>query len=89
MKATPSLLLSFACAAVSLSLSAQQPSTPPTWQPHVDAVEPLTGKQKWRVPLTDHQIWSAMLATGGNLLFTGKETGEFDQERARLQDLQR
>ena len=23
------------------------------------------------------QIWSAMLATGGGLLFTGKETGEF------------
>ena len=26
---------------------------------------------------TDHQYWSAMLATGGGLLFTGKETGEF------------
>ena len=52
---------------------------PPTGEPigHVDAIDPLTGKQKWRVPLTDHQYWSAMLATGGGLLFTGKETGEF------------
>jgi alcohol dehydrogenase (cytochrome c) len=44
---------------------------------HVDAIDPLTGKQKWRVPLTDFQNWSAMLATGGGLLFTGRETGEF------------
>ena len=44
---------------------------------HIDAVDPLTGKQKWRVPLMDNQIWSPMLATGVNLLFTGKETGEF------------
>src|SRR5258708_671570 len=44
---------------------------------HVDAIDPLTGKQRWRVPLTDHQYWSAMLATGSGLLFTGKETGEF------------
>jgi alcohol dehydrogenase (cytochrome c) len=44
---------------------------------HVDAIEPLTGKQRWRVPLTDHPHWSAMLSTGGGLLFTGKMTGEF------------
>src|SRR5262249_59186515 len=44
---------------------------------HVDAIDPLTGKPKWRVPLTDNPQWSAMLATGGGLLFTGKETGEF------------
>jgi alcohol dehydrogenase (cytochrome c) len=37
----------------------------------------LTGKQRWRVPLTDHPHWSAMLSTGGGLLFTGKMTGEF------------
>ena len=29
------------------------------------------------MPLMDFQIWSAMLSTGGGLLFTGKETGEF------------
>ena len=44
---------------------------------YIDAIDPLTGKAKWRVPLTDHPIWSAMLATAGGLLFTGKETGEF------------
>jgi alcohol dehydrogenase (cytochrome c) len=44
---------------------------------HIDAIDPLTGEQKWRVPLMDFQIWSAMLATGSGLLFTGKETGEF------------
>ncbi len=44
---------------------------------HIDAIDPLTAEKKWRVPLTDFQIWSAMLATGGGLLFTGKTTGEF------------
>ncbi len=44
---------------------------------HVEAIDPLTGKAKWRVPLTDNQNWSAMLATGGGLLFNGKHTGEF------------
>jgi alcohol dehydrogenase (cytochrome c) len=44
---------------------------------HIEAIDPLTAKAKWRVPLPDYQIWSAMLATGGGLLFTGKSTGEF------------
>jgi alcohol dehydrogenase (cytochrome c) len=44
---------------------------------HIEAIDPLTAEKKWRVPLADFQIWSAMLATGGELLFTGKETGEF------------
>src|SRR5262249_2781043 len=44
---------------------------------HVDAIEPLTAKQRWRAPLFDNPHWSAILATGGGLLFTGKETGEF------------
>ncbi len=43
---------------------------------HIEAIDPLTGEKKWRVPLMDFQIWSAMLASG-ELLFTGKETGEF------------
>src|ERR1044072_2742512 len=43
---------------------------------HIEAIDPLTAEKKWRVPLTDFQIWSAMLASG-DLLFTGKETGEF------------
>lgn len=44
---------------------------------HVDAIDPLTGKQRWRMPLYDHPQWSAIIATAGGLLFTGKETGEF------------
>jgi alcohol dehydrogenase (cytochrome c) len=44
---------------------------------HIEAIDPLTGEKKWRMPLMDFQIWSGMLATGGDLLFTGKETGEF------------
>src|SRR5438093_1056490 len=44
---------------------------------HIDAIDPLTAEKKWRVPLMDFQIWSAMLATGGGLLFTGNTTGEF------------
>jgi alcohol dehydrogenase (cytochrome c) len=44
---------------------------------HMEAIDPLTAQKKWRTPLMDFQIWSAMLATGGGLLFTGKETGEF------------
>ncbi len=44
---------------------------------HIEAIDPMTAKPKWRVPLQDYQIWSAMLATGGGLLFNGKSTGEF------------
>jgi alcohol dehydrogenase (cytochrome c) len=44
---------------------------------HMEAIDPLTAQKKWRTPLMDFQIWSAMLATGGGLLFTGRETGEF------------
>jgi len=44
---------------------------------HVDAIEPLTAKHKWRTPIMDIPHYSAMLATAGGLLFTGKETGEF------------
>ncbi len=44
---------------------------------HVDAIDPLTGTQKWRAPIYDIPHYSAVLATAGGLLFTGKETGEF------------
>ena len=44
---------------------------------HIEAIDPLTAKPKWRVPVKDYQIASAMLATGGGLLFSGKHTGEF------------
>jgi alcohol dehydrogenase (cytochrome c) len=44
---------------------------------YVDAINPLTGEPRWRAPLLDHPHWSSIVATGGGLLFTGKETGEF------------
>jgi len=44
---------------------------------HIEAIDPLTGKAVWRTPLYGQMIASAMLATGGGLLFTGKHTGEF------------
>jgi alcohol dehydrogenase (cytochrome c) len=44
---------------------------------HVEALDPLTGKPKWRTEIMDIPHYSAVLATSGGLLFTGKETGEF------------
>ena len=44
---------------------------------HIDAINPMTGKHAWRVPIADIPLYSAVLATAGGLLFTGKETGEF------------
>ncbi len=43
---------------------------------HIEAIDPMTGKAKWRTPLHGEMIASAMLATKGGLLFTGKHTGE-------------
>jgi alcohol dehydrogenase (cytochrome c) len=40
------------------------------------AIEPLTGKVVWQVPLMDFASSAGMLATDGGLLFTGKLTGE-------------
>jgi alcohol dehydrogenase (cytochrome c) len=53
------------------------PNREPSPIGHVDAIDPLTGKHKWRSPIADIPNYSAMLATAGGLLFTGKETGEF------------
>jgi alcohol dehydrogenase (cytochrome c) len=44
---------------------------------HMEAIEPLTAKPQWRTPVMDIPLYSAMLATGSGLLFTGRETGEF------------
>ena len=44
---------------------------------HVDAIDPITAEQHWRAPSWDNPHWSSIAATGGGLLFTGKETGEF------------
>ena len=43
---------------------------------HMEAIDPVTAKPKWRVPLVGYRNASAMLATGGNLIFTGKFSGE-------------
>ena len=40
------------------------------------AIEPLTGKVVWQVPLMDMASSAGMLATDGGLLFTGLLTGE-------------
>jgi alcohol dehydrogenase (cytochrome c) len=53
------------------------PIKPDTLAGHIEAIDPMTGQPKWRVPLHGQMIASAMLATGGGLLFTGKHTGEF------------
>ena len=44
---------------------------------HLEAIDPLTGKTKWAVPLTGFPSSSGMLVTGGGLVFTGKLSGEF------------
>lgn len=54
---------------------------------HMDAIDPISGKHKWRTPIMDIPHYSAMLATAGGLLFTGKETGEFiavDQDSGKV-----
>jgi alcohol dehydrogenase (cytochrome c) len=41
------------------------------------AMNPLTGKVAWKVPLQDFASSAGTLGTDGGLLFTGKLTGEF------------
>jgi alcohol dehydrogenase (cytochrome c) len=41
------------------------------------AMNPLTGKTAWKIPLQDFASSAGTLATDGGLLFTGKLTGEF------------
>ena len=53
------------------------PISPDTLAGHLEALDPLTGKAKWRTPLMGQTITSAILTTGGGLLFTGRPTGEF------------
>jgi alcohol dehydrogenase (cytochrome c) len=50
------------------------------------ALEPLTGKVVWQVPMMDFASSAAMLATDGGLLFTGLLTGEviaLDQDNGK------
>jgi alcohol dehydrogenase (cytochrome c) len=41
------------------------------------AINPLTGKTAWKMPLDEFAVSAGTLATDGGLLFTGKLTGEF------------
>src|SRR3989442_14510828 len=50
------------------------------------AIEPLTGRVKWQVPLMDLPSSAGMLATDGGVLFTGLLTGEgvaLDQDNGK------
>ena len=50
------------------------------------AMNPLTGKTAWKIPLRDFAVSAGTLGTDGGLLFTGKLTGEFialDQETGK------
>ncbi len=52
------------------------PVTPTTVGGHIEAIDPLTAKPKWSVPIMGELPGSAVLVTGGGLLFTGKHSGE-------------
>jgi len=43
---------------------------------HLDAWDPVTGKRSWSVPYK-YVLLASMLATGGDLVFTGNPEGEF------------
>lgn len=43
---------------------------------HVDAWDPVTGKRAWSTPYR-YVLLASMLATGGDLVFTGNPEGEF------------
>ena len=50
------------------------------------AMNPLTGKTAWKIPLRDFAVSAGTLGTDGGLLFTGRLTGEFvalDQENGK------
>ena len=50
------------------------------------AMDPLTGKTAWKIPLREYGSSAGMLATESGLLFTGLLTGEFialDQDNGK------
>ncbi len=52
------------------------PVTPTTVGGHIEAIDPMTAKPKWSVPIMGELPGSAVLVTGGGLLFTGKHSGQ-------------
>jgi alcohol dehydrogenase (cytochrome c) len=43
---------------------------------YLNAIDPMTGKSKWKIPFKSPN-WSGTLVTAGGLVFTGELTGEF------------
>jgi alcohol dehydrogenase (cytochrome c) len=43
---------------------------------HLRAIDPMTGKSKWSIPVKSPN-WAGTLVTAGGLVFTGELTGEF------------
>lgn len=46
------------------------------------AIDPMTGKIKWQAPV-DIPRYAGVLSTGGDLVFTGSQTGEFEAFNAK------
>ncbi len=53
----------------------------PNIRGYLKAIDPLTGKSKWEVPYKSPN-YSSVLSTGGDLVFTGVMTGEFEARDA-------
>jgi alcohol dehydrogenase (cytochrome c) len=53
---------------------------------HVKAFEPATGKEVWSWK-SPHPVLSSLLTTGGDLVFAGEASGEFDAFHARTGQL--
>ena len=51
----------------------------PKDEPHgyLSAIDPMTGKSKWKMAWPGQPSMAGTLSTGGNLVFTGAATGEF------------
>src|SRR5579883_645014 len=43
---------------------------------YLNAIDPMTGKSKWKIPFKSPN-WAGTLVTAGGLVFTGELTGEF------------
>jgi alcohol dehydrogenase (cytochrome c) len=53
---------------------------------YLNAIDPMTGKSKWKIPFKSPN-WAGTLVTAGGLVFTGELTGEFiavDQDTGKI-----
>ncbi len=55
----------------------------PTTEAYLIAWDPIAAKEVWRVPNTDPRGGTGVLATSGNLVFSGNHAGEFNAYDAR------